>query len=346
MIIFSVDVDYFELSGVPRPKPIRDFNVREAKARPYRPFRWPYHQTMALMSLEPDYWLELESSYNERISQRRGIFVERGKTVLDAMPGSEGACRELEEMCMEYLCARYPDTFSYNRRTGSFWNGILKRDFDTRSLDPLLFLIDNVPEDFAIMIEDKKSGLYHLRAGVIVSAIGWNLGEKMGKPMHEIHGPVPLYKEKIEDSVNRYFTRLTGDKPIQRGSWSFEVGEQLFLQTDDPKWSERQHQDPSLSIEDIYLRVDWQTLRRLPKSNAIVFNYKQLRGEPYIPRLLATVLKEGPEEMLRYKGVHHTIHVVLPALEGWAKEQEKDLGVPEDWTVRTLDEHPFYPGWK
>jgi hypothetical protein len=99
--------------------------------------------------------------------------------------------------------------------------------------------------------------------------------------------------------------------------------------------------------------VDWQTLRRLPKSNAIVFNYKalftplqQLRSEPYIPRLLATVLKEGPEEMLRYKGVHHTIHAVLPALEGWAKEQEKDLGVPEDWTVRTLDEHPFYPGWK
>jgi hypothetical protein len=99
--------------------------------------------------------------------------------------------------------------------------------------------------------------------------------------------------------------------------------------------------------------VDWQTLRRLPKSNAIVFNYKalftplqQLRSEPYIPRLLATVLKDGPKEIMGYKGVHHTIHVVLPALEGWAKEQEKDLKVSENWTVRTLDEHPFYPGWK
>lgn len=159
----------------------------------------------ALMNLEPDWWLELESSYDERVSQRRGIFLERGKTVLDSLPGSEAACRELMEMTIEYLCARYPDTFSYDRRTGSFWNGILKRNFETGSLasDPPLFLIENVPEDFAIMIKDEKSGLYYLRAGVIISAIGWNLGEKMGKPMHEIHDPVPHYKEKMENSVNR-----------------------------------------------------------------------------------------------------------------------------------------------
>lgn len=44
-------INYFELSGVPRPKPIRNFNVRDAKPRPYRPFRWPYHQTMGTFQL-------------------------------------------------------------------------------------------------------------------------------------------------------------------------------------------------------------------------------------------------------------------------------------------------------
>lgn len=38
--------DYSTLSGVPMPKPYLDFNIDNAKARPYRPFRWPYHQTM------------------------------------------------------------------------------------------------------------------------------------------------------------------------------------------------------------------------------------------------------------------------------------------------------------
>jgi len=38
--------DYAQLTGVPHPTPLPDFDVDKAKARPYRPFRWEYHQTM------------------------------------------------------------------------------------------------------------------------------------------------------------------------------------------------------------------------------------------------------------------------------------------------------------
>ena len=38
--------DYATLSGVPLPKALPDFDITRAKPRPYRPFRWPYHQTM------------------------------------------------------------------------------------------------------------------------------------------------------------------------------------------------------------------------------------------------------------------------------------------------------------
>lgn len=38
--------DYAILSGVPAPKPLQNFNIDAARPRPYRPFRWPYHQTM------------------------------------------------------------------------------------------------------------------------------------------------------------------------------------------------------------------------------------------------------------------------------------------------------------
>jgi hypothetical protein len=38
--------DYAKLSGVPLPQPYREFDIRKAKPRPYRPFRWAYHQTM------------------------------------------------------------------------------------------------------------------------------------------------------------------------------------------------------------------------------------------------------------------------------------------------------------
>lgn len=38
--------DYATLSGVPLPKPYLTFDIKTALPRPYRPLRWPYHQTM------------------------------------------------------------------------------------------------------------------------------------------------------------------------------------------------------------------------------------------------------------------------------------------------------------
>ena len=38
--------DYSLLSGVPKPEPYTEFDINKAIPRPYRPFRWGYHQTM------------------------------------------------------------------------------------------------------------------------------------------------------------------------------------------------------------------------------------------------------------------------------------------------------------
>ena len=38
--------DYAILSGIPLPNEYKEFNIETAMPRPYRPFRWPYHQTM------------------------------------------------------------------------------------------------------------------------------------------------------------------------------------------------------------------------------------------------------------------------------------------------------------
>jgi hypothetical protein len=40
--------NYAELSGVPLPQPYAEFNIDKALPRPYRPFRWAYHQTMCM----------------------------------------------------------------------------------------------------------------------------------------------------------------------------------------------------------------------------------------------------------------------------------------------------------
>ena len=61
--------------------------------------------------------------------------------------------------------------------------------------------------------------------------------------------------------------------------------------------------------EMMYLRVERQTLRRLPKSNTILFTIKTYmkkivdacENNPEVAKRLAGALRNWPPEMLRYK---------------------------------------------
>lgn len=120
-----------------------------------------------------------------------------------------------------------------------------------------------------------------------------------------------------------------------------------------PHESYRSQQIPDLELERCHLRVDWQTLRRLPLSGAVVFNFKALftpvtefRDEPYVPALVLKILSEGKKDIMDYKNAWHTEHVVKPALETFHREQVEKGLVESDWEPRTLDESPWFPGWE
>jgi hypothetical protein len=151
--------------------------------------------------MEPDFWLELESTYVTRIRQRQELFEAHGHDVLDSLPGSELACKELMEMAIQFLCARYPSHFKKTENT--LLNNILGTQSDLTNEDPLKVILDNVPEDFGIMLRDHQTGCYVLRAGVICSSIGWSLTQKMGQSLPQIHKIVPDYKEKMAFSMDR-----------------------------------------------------------------------------------------------------------------------------------------------
>lgn len=145
---------------------------------------------------------------------------------------------------------------------------------------------------------------------------------------------------------------MQSDKPIQRGSWGLEVDQPLYMPPNDPHEKYREVQAPELTLDRCHLRVDWQTLRRLPLSGAIIFNFKALftpvaefRDEPFVPALLMKILTQAKKNLLEYKNTWHTEHVCLPALERFAREQVEQGVVPEEWEPHTLEETPWFPGW-
>ncbi|KAF3940015.1 hypothetical protein ABW19_dt0204581 [Dactylella cylindrospora] len=351
--------DYASLTGVPLPDPYPEFNIATAKPRPYRPFRWAYHQTMSLTKMEPNWWLELEDTYKERIDQRKRLFEEYGDKIIQALPGTELASKELMEMVVQFLCARYPQYFSLSTTSANgkniytLHNKILEQTFEVNSMDPLHVIFYNVPEDFIIVMKDDLTEKYTFKAGVICSSIGWDVSTKIGKELAMVHTPVPEYKEKMAMSMDRYFSKMPTNKPIQRGSWGLEIDQPLFVPPGSPLEHDRTFQSPSLQESSLHLRVDWQTLRRLPLSNAIVFNYKALftpmsefADEPGIPALVGKVVKEGNKKIMEYKGTWHVEHVALPMLERMGREQIERGIWEEGREVKTMDESPFYKGWE
>lgn len=153
---------------------------------------------------------------------------------------------------------------------------------------------------------------------------------------------------------DRYFSKMAVDQPVQRGSWFVEDWEPLFVSPEEYAANAGiKHQGEDVNIEQCTLRCDYQTLRRLPFSGAVVFNFKaiftpmtDLRDEPYIPSPLYKQITEGKAKLTEPKVHRHILPIVLEALQKWKKEQIEKGIIPQDWTEETLAESPFYPGWE
>lgn len=115
--------------------------------------------------MDPDWWIELEKTYFERMRERRDIYRRHGHLVLQYLPGSELACKELMEMSVQFLCARYPMYFSMSEDHTVLRNRLLGTETDLEVVNPLHVLFENIPEDFTVMIREPKDGFYYFRAG-------------------------------------------------------------------------------------------------------------------------------------------------------------------------------------
>ncbi|KGA11238.1 MAG: hypothetical protein GM44_2015, partial [actinobacterium acAMD-2] len=87
--------------------------------------------------------------------------------------------------------------------------------------------------------------------------------------MSAIHAPVPGF-ESIAEATNRFFDAITIDRPAQRVNWTLIDDETLFQPVSAGRARDRT-MDPSRIGETLHLRIERQTLRRLPDSGGVLF---------------------------------------------------------------------------
>ncbi len=126
-------------------------------------------------------------------------------------------------------------------------------------------------EDFCILTQDAPGSAYRLTGAAVGFPTDWQLAEKMGKPIGAVHEPIDGYAEQLSAGVDRFLDGLRAPHVFGRTN-AFVVPNGLwrYLPADDP--AERYaHVTPENAGETLYVRCERETLRRLPKSQAIVF---------------------------------------------------------------------------
>jgi alpha-1,2-mannosyltransferase len=282
-----------------------------------------------------DEWIELDNHYPRFHADKARRIKERGhkccRTALEAM---DGAVELLEELC-SYLPARYPCLFKKtdvgidNLYTGESFN-IVQRPLPE---DPMMVSARLIQDDLALMFE-KEDGQYYLLAGAILLAGFWRLEDKFGMPLSEIHasGDVPQFQEKLEKGMMNFFRRLRPEEPVLRNNYFLQVDDGLAwsqsIGSEDAPEVSWNTAEKNKAIEHHYFRSERQSLRRLPRSGAVVFTIRtyfepiqEIAKEPYVPGRLASAVRSWGDDVSRYKGRERYEEVLLQYLDQKHAEQ-------------------------
>ncbi|KDN60086.1 hypothetical protein CSUB01_06352 [Colletotrichum sublineola] len=341
---------------MPIPSPYPNWSIDNTKPLPYRAFRYgpKYNVTMGLRSIPPEEWIELDNHFPRYHGDKTTRIRERGDKCFATSPEAYPAAIELLEELAQYLPARYPTLF---KRTAvgldNIWSGesfnIVERPLKE---DPIAIAAKLVQDDLAIMME-RPDGQYYFVAGAILLAGFWRLRDKFGMSLEEIHtsGNVPHYKEKLHNGMASFFKRLRCDQIYCRNNYFIQVDDSLpwswSIGDEDKDGSavKLNMAEKQRAIQHHHFRSERQSMRRLPKTKAVVFTIRtyfhpitELVSEDYVPGRLASAIRSWDDKVANYKGRESFEKVLLEYLDN---EHQKQLARGLD--LEKEDEVRKYP---
>ena len=281
---------------------------------PYLPFEGGrFRLALGLMPLPIARWLEIDRRLAADLAAKRALLETRHGEVFAALPEAAAAASELLALLAAHLPRHHPEIY---RRAGDWLrNALTGESWDVAR--PLLHPLDLagrlVQEDLCLL--RGEGGAYRLVAASLCSPARWRLAEKLGHPLAEIHAPVAGYAAKLAAPVDRFFATLKAGRLVWRLNWGI---------VDDPAPFQPVAPPPrpitaTTAGERLWLRVERQTLQRLPASQAVVFTIRthitrldRAIGDGAAAGELAAALRDMPEDSRRYK---HIARFAAPLLD-------------------------------
>jgi hypothetical protein len=267
------------------------------------PFRW----RLGLRPLDLAEWLQVTEHYDDEIALKQHYSDTHPATVLRWIPGVEAESQEVLDAIVAHMRVLDPARF------GHYSN-------DPAGRHPLDAAGRLVQEDLVLLVERPTDQGVELvcGGGSVCFPNRWDLTSKVGRTMADVHAPVAQLNDQLAGPIDRTLERLEPDKSFWRLGYGLVESADLYQAVDGtaPPWR------GDVPPDGWYLRVERETLRRLPDTRCILFTiHTYLTELPALAatddgRRLAAALEAMPDDVLRYKTIGAATPAVVAYLRG------------------------------
>ncbi len=274
-------------------------------------------------------WFEIDDQYLAEMAEKRRLVATVPADVFAATPQSDDAREEALALIVTSLTTHHPDWFSRDSTT-ALQNHLTGESWTIRSSDPLQLAGQLVQEDLCL-IQNNEAGPVFTAASLCFPS-RWRLRDKIGKPLAAVHGPVPLYAKRLASPVDRFMRNLKANHIVSRMNWSLLDDPALFQPGG--KWRVEACADitPQNAGQRIFLRVERQTVRRLPLTQAVLFGVRvhvypldRAIDRPDRAAALAHAVRALPVETELYKSLPPFKQALLMWLDAGAGPNSRPL---------------------
>lgn len=268
---------------------------------PFGSGRPPWVLRVGLRGVDLAGWLDLEGDAAAELAAKRIVLAEHPDETVAWVAGSERAGDEVRDEVAVHVLDHGADGWHRRGDVVLCPDGV---DVDLGDGHGVSVAGRLVPDDVLVLAGPD----HRLIAASVTGPNRWRLAEKIGEPLTAIHHPVPGYAETLAAPVGRVLDGLRPDRPMVRRNWAINDDPAVFQPVGAPA--------PDLRPDEVgaclWLRVERQSVRRLPRTGVVVFTIRTrvwplaALGDPGATGVaagLATALEALPDDLAAYKSL-------------------------------------------
>jgi hypothetical protein len=197
----------------------------------------------------------------------------------------------------------------------------LGRPIDAEGRPPLYAAARCVADDLCLM--EKRDGVWRLSALSLSAGSFFTAAQVIGRSLSELHRPVTGFEQRLLARVTRIFDGLRDDLLLERRNWSVVSSPNLHMPDPGAMRAAIPDIHPARAAEQLFVRCERQTLRRLPRTGGVLFTIRvwidplsAIAAEPGRLARFAHAWRTAHPDFRAYKRLELYDHLVGPIIQG------------------------------